>query len=208
VQPLPSAADTPSSEVMVDSLPLLPRWEVVREQTPGAAATHYIEDGVEDLARRTHSRTSRSSRGWKMGLDKGPLGVGEVGLVCSSDLMPGILPGYCFKTSFQMVSSVVAAMEPYYWISNATPLVGILPDRSANTFASWLTGHPSVKEVISLEKQRQVRRRRQALSFWHRAGGSKSLPPPEEPQSVVLKVLKNTRQFWSVYLHLLSLSDC
>jgi hypothetical protein len=39
---------------------------------------------VEDLAQRVHPGASGSSRGGEVGLDQGPLGVGEIGLVCSS----------------------------------------------------------------------------------------------------------------------------
>lgn len=39
---------------------------------------------VEDLAQRVHPGASGSSRDGEVGLDQGPLGVGEIGLVCSS----------------------------------------------------------------------------------------------------------------------------
>ena len=59
---------------------------------------------VEDLAQRVHPGASGSSRDGEVGLDQGPLGVGEIGLVCSSHLMPGILPGHHFTIPFQTVS--------------------------------------------------------------------------------------------------------
>ncbi len=57
----------------------------MREQAPGAAPTHDVEDGIEDLAQGVDPRASGGSRGGEMGLDQGPLGIGEVGLVCCSD---------------------------------------------------------------------------------------------------------------------------
>ena len=59
-------------------------------------------------------------------------------------------------------------------------LVDVLPDRSSETFAAWLAQHSGI-EVVSLEKQRRVRRRRQA-SRTRCYTGSGSLPPPEEPR--------------------------
>jgi hypothetical protein len=59
---------------------------------------------VEDLAQRVHPGASGSSRDGEVGLDQGPLGVGEIGLVCSSHLMPGILSGHHFTIPFQTVS--------------------------------------------------------------------------------------------------------
>ena len=81
MQLLPGTVDAPGSEVVVDGFP---GWEVMREQAPGTAATHHVEDGIEDLAQGVHPRASRVSGCGEMGRDQGPLGVGEVGLVCSS----------------------------------------------------------------------------------------------------------------------------
>src|ERR671917_652037 len=47
VYPLPGTVDAPSSEVMVDGLP---RRELMRQQAPGTATAHHVEDGIEDLA--------------------------------------------------------------------------------------------------------------------------------------------------------------
>lgn len=66
---------------MVDGLP---RREVVREQAPGAAAAQHVEDGVEDLAQRMNPGASGSFRRGQVRLDDFPLGIGEVGSVCSS----------------------------------------------------------------------------------------------------------------------------
>jgi hypothetical protein len=47
VHPFPCSIQTPEAEVVVDGLP---GWEVVGQESPGTAAAHNIEDGVEDLA--------------------------------------------------------------------------------------------------------------------------------------------------------------
>src|SRR5215218_6728719 len=80
VDPFPGAVDAPETEVMVDGLP---RWEVVGQEPPGAAATENVEDSVEDLAQRVEPGASGSLRNWQVGLDESPFGVGEVGSVCS-----------------------------------------------------------------------------------------------------------------------------
>jgi hypothetical protein len=61
VDPLPGAVLTPSPEVMVDGLP---GREVVRKQTPLAATTRDVEDGVEDLAVRGAAWDARGLWGW------------------------------------------------------------------------------------------------------------------------------------------------
>ena len=54
------------------------------QQAPGASTTRDVEDGVEDLAQGVHPGASRGFGGGQMGLYVGPLGIGEVCLVCSS----------------------------------------------------------------------------------------------------------------------------
>ncbi len=66
---------------MVDGLP---RREVVRQQPPGAAAADDVEDGVQDFAGGVHPGTPGSSREGHEWFEEGPLGVGEVALVCFS----------------------------------------------------------------------------------------------------------------------------
>ena len=87
---------------MVDRLPR--REVVMREQAPGAAATHHIED-----------RASRISRkGCTLGRPEA-LGVGRWGSIRAHSasersvwyallIMPGILPGHHFTIPFQTVS--------------------------------------------------------------------------------------------------------
>jgi hypothetical protein len=58
----------------------LPGREVVRQQSPGAAAADHIEDGVEDLAQRIDPRTSVGFGSGKVGFQAAPFGIGEVGL--------------------------------------------------------------------------------------------------------------------------------
>ena len=76
VHPLPRSVQAELSEVMIDAAP---RREIVGKQAPGAAAPHDIEDGVKDLAQRIETRTSIGFGNGKIGLQAGPLGIGEVG---------------------------------------------------------------------------------------------------------------------------------
>jgi hypothetical protein len=48
VHPFPGSIHSPGSKIMVDGLP---GWEVVRQESPSAAALHDVEDSVEDLPR-------------------------------------------------------------------------------------------------------------------------------------------------------------
>jgi hypothetical protein len=58
---------------MVDGLP---RREVMGQEAPGATTTEDVEDGIENLAQGMDSRTSDSFRGWQVGLDARPFGIG------------------------------------------------------------------------------------------------------------------------------------
>jgi hypothetical protein len=54
----------------------------VGQESPGTAATHDVEDGIEDLAQGVYPGTSGRSRGREMGLCVGPLSIGGVRWVC------------------------------------------------------------------------------------------------------------------------------
>jgi hypothetical protein len=56
----------------------------VRKQTPSTSATHDVEDSVDDLAQGVHPGAPGDFGGREMGLYVGPLGIGEVALVCFS----------------------------------------------------------------------------------------------------------------------------
>src|SRR5215208_6658830 len=47
VHPLPGAIQAPGAKVMEDGLP---RWKIVRQESPGTAAANDVEDGVEYFA--------------------------------------------------------------------------------------------------------------------------------------------------------------
>ncbi len=81
VQPLPGTVEAPGPEVVVDGLP---GRKLVGQQAPGTSATQHVEDGVEDLPQGMDSRAAGSLRDGEVRLYAGPLGVGKVGLVCSS----------------------------------------------------------------------------------------------------------------------------
>jgi hypothetical protein len=74
----------------------------VGQQPSGTPATHDVEDGVEDLAQGVHPRASGGRGGREVGLDVGPFGIGEVGLVCSSHAryFTELLPQNPFSDSF------------------------------------------------------------------------------------------------------------
>ena len=61
VEMLPRAVHTPQTEIVIRGLP---SWELVREQPPGTAAPHHVEDGIQDLADRVQSR-SANALGWR-----------------------------------------------------------------------------------------------------------------------------------------------
>ena len=82
VQLLPGTVDAPSSEVVV--VDGLPGRELMRQQSPITAATHYVEDGVKELTQSVDSRPSASLWGREIRLYASPLGVGEVGWVSLS----------------------------------------------------------------------------------------------------------------------------
>ena len=54
------------------------------QESPGAAATDHVEDGVEDLAQMMEARTSVGFGSREVGFQAAPFGIGKVGLVCSS----------------------------------------------------------------------------------------------------------------------------
>src|SRR3712207_5909067 len=64
VHPLPRPVQTPEPKVVVDGFP---RREVVRLESPGAAALYDVEDGVEDLAQGIDARTPVGFRSGKVG---------------------------------------------------------------------------------------------------------------------------------------------
>src|SRR5215208_5000088 len=81
VHPLPDTVQTPSPEVVLDGLP---RREVVRQKSPGAAALQDVEDGVEDLEQAVQARSPFVFWERQERFDALPLGIGKVGWVCSS----------------------------------------------------------------------------------------------------------------------------
>ena len=81
MHPLPGALQAPEAEVVVDRLP---RWEVVRQESPGASATHDVKDGVEDLAQRIDPRTPVVFGSGKVGFQAAPFGIRQIGLICFS----------------------------------------------------------------------------------------------------------------------------
>ena len=56
----------------------------MRKQSPGTAAPHDVEDGVEDLAWVVETRTSGGFGSGKVGLQAAPFGIRQIGLICFS----------------------------------------------------------------------------------------------------------------------------
>src|SRR5918995_2550254 len=81
MHPLPRPIQAPGAEVVIDGLP---GREAVGQQPPSAATADDVEDGVCDLAQGMYPRAPGGFGGWQMGLQEGPLGIGEVALVCFS----------------------------------------------------------------------------------------------------------------------------
>jgi len=71
----------------------LPGWELVREQPPGTAAPHYVENGIQDFADRMESRPANTlGRGQKR-VKPRELSIRQVGQVGSPrSQTPAIVP--------------------------------------------------------------------------------------------------------------------
>jgi hypothetical protein len=78
---LPSAVDTPLSEIVVDGRP---SREVVGKQAPLATALQDVKDGVQDLTKIVDPRPSMACGGGQMRLDVVPFGIGKIRWVMSS----------------------------------------------------------------------------------------------------------------------------
>ena len=72
---LPGLLPPPNPEIMVG---LLPRWQVVRQETPSAAGAQHIPDGVDDLPARVLGGTSPKFRWGNQGFQKRPLGISQI----------------------------------------------------------------------------------------------------------------------------------
>ena len=100
VELLPGAVDAPKAKVMIDGLP---RWEVVWQEPPGAAATDDVEDGVE------YPRVEHGSGGRPAGFGAGRWGSMQAHWASDRSvwyafLMLGILPSHRLRPPFQTVS--------------------------------------------------------------------------------------------------------
>src|SRR5215211_7056366 len=72
VHPLPGSVQAPGAEVVVNRLP---RWEVVRQESPSTTALEHVEDGVEDLSRAVKTRTPVGFGSRKVGFKAAPFGI-------------------------------------------------------------------------------------------------------------------------------------
>src|SRR5258708_5735210 len=90
VRMLPRAVQPPQSKVVVSGLP---GRNLVRQQPPGAATSHDVEDGVQDLAQRMKPRTADTPGRRQERIQASELCVRQIGQVWSprGDI-PAILP--------------------------------------------------------------------------------------------------------------------
>ena len=80
VEVLPGAIQAPPTEIVIRSLP---GWEFMRQQSPGAAASHDIEDRIQDFADRMEPGPTQAFGRWEKRVKAGKLSVREVGQVGS-----------------------------------------------------------------------------------------------------------------------------
>jgi hypothetical protein len=80
MEAFPGAVHAPLSKVVEDGLP---RRKLVRQQAPGPADPHNVEDRVEDGAQTVLTGPPARCRRGKYGLDPRPFGVREVRKVSS-----------------------------------------------------------------------------------------------------------------------------
>ena len=90
VEILPGAVQAPPAEVVIRRLP---GRELVRQQSPGAAAAYDVEDGVQDLAERVETWPA-NTLGWRqVRLEASPLLIRKIGQVWTPRWQtPAILP--------------------------------------------------------------------------------------------------------------------
>jgi len=90
VEVLPRAVHAPQPEIVISGLP---GWEFVREQPPGTAAPHDVEDGVQDLADRVKPRSADGLGRRKQRVETSEFSVRQVGQIGSPrGQTPAILP--------------------------------------------------------------------------------------------------------------------
>ena len=69
------------AELRKPAIDRAPRRQVARQQAPGAARAHHVEDAVDDLAHRPAPRPSGGTCRRQVRLDHAPFLIGHVGLV-------------------------------------------------------------------------------------------------------------------------------
>lgn len=67
-----------------------PRWEVVREEPPGAPGTAEVADGVDDLPHVDGSRPTAGPGRGNEGCNPFPLSIGEIAEVRSPSAVHGV----------------------------------------------------------------------------------------------------------------------
>ena len=77
----PDSAPAPAPEIVIDGAP---RWKIMRQQFPGTATAHGIENAVEELAAAVFWRAATAFAGRHERYQGCPFGIGEIGIVSSS----------------------------------------------------------------------------------------------------------------------------
>jgi len=77
----PHALPAPHPPVVVDSAP---RWEVVRQQPPGAARAQQVQHGVHQLTAVMNGRAATQLGRWDQRRQQRPLRIGQVGRVAAT----------------------------------------------------------------------------------------------------------------------------
>jgi len=87
---LPSTIQTPPAEIVIRGLP---SWELVREQPPGTAPPHDVENRIQDFADLMESGPAHWFGRWQKRVKAGKLSVRKISQVRSPQSQtPAIVP--------------------------------------------------------------------------------------------------------------------
>src|SRR5215471_6551511 len=96
---LPDPLAAPGPEVMIDATP---RWQIMRQQFPGAAVANRVADPIHDLAPGVLGRTPAGFGGGHEGLQAIPFGISEISIVGLAVFHLDRLRGRLFKRALRL----------------------------------------------------------------------------------------------------------